>query len=798
MEVKMSNKKHRMIMRSPATRWQDASATGNGSVGAMMYGQIRTDVILINHEALYYPRDHRKLLDVSDKLPELRNLIDQGKYQEAAKLMPRVHAERGGMQEGSTSDYTDPYQPFCDISLRTSTDGPFSKYCRGVDFETGRVWTEWSDNTGHLTRDLFVSRANDTIFMRIKGDKPGMVSHALRICQYDASGQHEGVFTSKGLKPAEYSTNAEDNGFLVFTGRYQDKYDFGAVGKVTIINGKMRSDRGEIVVEGADEVLMKVKLFIRENPEEAVPGLKEELETDETNFDEALAKHTALHGEIFNRMKLNLCEPSDMTNEELLLASYGEEIPTALIQNIFDYGRYLLICSSSSSGWPANLQGIWNGDYMPAWNSDFHTDENIQMNYWQALPGNMADLTLCYFDYFERYLNDYRDNARKLYGARGILVPIAQTTHGIAFPTIWTNWISAAGWLGQLFYDYFLFTGDRDFLAKRAVPWLKETALFYEDYLYEGEDGKMIFSPSLSPENVPSGQGMGLLTINATMDVAVCREVLNNLCEACELLNIEQDGVSRWRGILSKLPEYEVNEDGAIREWLYPGFKDNYHHRHQSHIYPIFPGLEVTEETNPEIYEACKIAVEKRLVIGLTSQSGWSTAHMANIYARLGDGNRALECLEILSKSSTGPNLFTYHNDWRNMGLSLYSKNPPFQIDANFGMAAAIIEMLVFSKPGIIKLLPAVPDKWNSGSIKGVACRGGVLVDMEWNFYKGFVKAGFISKRDQDILVKLPGKIKQTTVIPSETKIVKSDLGDSYIFIKINQNKKVNIDFEIE
>lgn len=285
------------------------------------------------------------------------------------------------------------------------------------------------------------------------------------------------------------------------------------------------------------------------------------------------------------------------------------------------------------------------------------------MNYWQAFPGNLAELTLCVFDYFERYLNDYRDNAKKLYGCRGILVPIAQTTHGIAFPTIWTNWISAAGWLGQLFYDYFLFTGDREFLSNRAVPWLKETALFYEDFLYEGPDGKLVFSPSLSPENVPSGQDMGLLTINATMDVAICREVLSNLCDACDLLSIEQKGVSHWRNMLSKLPEYEINEDGALREWLYPKFKDNYHHRHQSHIYPLFPGLEITQETHPELYEACRVAVEKRLVIGLTSQSGWSMAHIANIYARLGEGNRALECLEILSRSSMGPNLFTYHND---------------------------------------------------------------------------------------------------------------------------------------
>ncbi len=390
-----------------------------------------------------------------------------------------------------------------------------------------------------------------------------------------------------------------------------------------------------------------------------------------------------------------------------------------------------------------------------------------------------------------------RENAKKLYGFRGILVPIAQTTHGIAFPTIWTNWISAAGWLGQLFYDYFLFTGDRDFLADRAVPWLKETAMFYENFLYEGSDGKLVFSPSLSPENVPSGQGMGLITVNATMDVAICREALSSLCDACELLDIEQDGVSRWRDMLSKLPEYEINEDGAMREWLHPIFKDNYHHRHQSHIYPLFPGLEITAETNPELYKACRIAVEKRLVIGLTSQSGWSMAHMANIYARLGEGNRALECLEILSRSSMGPNLFTYHNDWRDMGLSIYSKNPPFQIDANFGMTAAIIEMLVFSKPGIVKLLPAIPDRWSRGRAKGIACRGGIIADVEWDFQNGFIKARLTSRDDQTVQVKLPGQVKKMDISPLETTVERSNLGDSYIFITLTQSKPVYIQAEV-
>ena len=193
-------------------------------------------------------------------------------------------------------------------------------------------------------------------------------------------------------------------------------------------------------------------------------------------------------------LSLNICNSNEKSNEELLLSAYDGNVPTSLIQKLYKYGRYLLITSSFSSSMPANLQGIWNGDFMPAWNSDFHTDENIQMNYWQALPGNLPETTFPFFDYFETFLKDYKENAQKIFGCRGIFVPIAQTTSGLIFPCVWINWISAAGWLGQLFYDYYLFTEDTIFLENRTIPWLKETALFYEDFLIEDENGKLLFS----------------------------------------------------------------------------------------------------------------------------------------------------------------------------------------------------------------------------------------------------------------------------------------------------------------
>jgi alpha-L-fucosidase 2 len=785
-----------MIMRYPATRWQDALPTGSGAVGALVYGNIQNDTILLNHEALFYPKPPPRTVDVSDRLPEVRRLIRAGQYTEAAQQMPEAYRERSGGEIGTTSAECDPYQPFCAIQLAMKTDGPFRQYRRGVDFSTGRAWVKWSDHAATFTREVFVSRVTDTVFLRIRSDTPGSVACRLSLNKA-RNEQADGIaFSSSVPDDATLSVSqhaSPENRTLRFVGCYPNGFAFGGTGHIETVGGRLGAVDEALVVEAADEVVLRVRLFIGDDPEAATRRMAAELAAGPDAFEPSFNEHAKLHGELFGSMTLTLSRSRPQSNEELLMAAYDGEAPLSLLQTMFEFGRYLLICSSRAGGWPANLQGVWNGDYTPAWNSDVHTDENIQMNYWAALPGGLATATLPFFDYFEKRLDDFRENAKNIFNCRGALAPVAMTTRGRETPRIWSNWTAAAGWIGQHFYDYYLFTGDSEFLRLRTVPWLKEVALFYEDFLEEGEDGRWRFSPSLSPENQPLG-GHSLLTVNAAMDVAVCRETLTNLCRACEMLQIESAGAARWRAMLQKLPDYSVNEDGAMTEWLHPAFKDNYHHRHQSHLYPVFPGLEITEESNPEMYEACRVAVEKRRVIGLTSQTGWSMAHMANIYARLGQGDRALECLEILARSSTGPNLFTYHNDWRQMGMSCVWGQPPFQIDANFGLTAAILEMLVFSKPGLLKLLPALPAQWASGKATGIRCRGALTVDVEWNREIGLFRATILSQDDQNILLRMPDEAGNMTFDPAAAATPAMELGSDYWNVACRGGAPLHID----
>ncbi|MFD3768521.1 MULTISPECIES: glycosyl hydrolase family 95 catalytic domain-containing protein [Paenibacillus] len=363
------------------------------------------------------------------------------------------------------------------------------------------------------------------------------------------------------------------------------------------------------------------------------------------------------------------------------------------------------------------------------------------MMYWQALSGNMPGLMLAVFDYMDSLMDDFRMNARLLYGCRGIYIPAPTAPDSGLLkhlqPHI-VHWTGGAGWVSQLYYDYYLHTGDIAFLRERAIPFMREAAWFYRDFFILGENGFFVSSPSNSPENTPGnywkgpGHSMGT-TVNATMDFAIAKELMRNLADGLRAIGESEEEENQWRAMLERIPPYQINEDGAVREWMHPDYDDNYHHRHQSHAYPVFPGIEVTRQNDPALFDSFVQAIRKRLVIGLKEQSGWSLAHMANNYARMGEGDLALECLDILGRSCVMNNLMTLHNDWRGMGIGVDMDWAPVQLDANMGWTAAVQEMLLFSVPGELYLLPALPTRWIRGSVGPLLARGGVQCELSWD-----------------------------------------------------------------
>jgi len=384
--------------------------------------------------------------------------------------------------------------------------------------------------------------------------------------------------------------------------------------------------------------------------------------------------------------------------------------------------------------------------------------------------------------YYESMMDDFRENARKLYGCRGIYIP-AGSTPGIGVPNqvvpVIMNWTGGAGWIAQHYYEYFLYTGDTICLRERILPFMREAALFYEDFLVIGEDGYYKYYPSVSPENTPlnfmSNDNEPLnhpmpTTINATSDFAIMKELLSHLVEGSRIAGVYEDEILRWEAMLQRIPPYQVNEDGAVSEWMHEAFEDRYEHRHLSHTYPVFPGREVMKEETPKLFQAFETAVKKREI---GAQSGWSLVYMAAMYARLGDGNKALECLDILSRSCLLNNFYTLHNDWRHMGVCLNMEEAPIQMDANVGWSSAVQEMLLFTSSTCIKLLPSLPDRWETGKVKDLRFYTG-KVSMLWNKPAGEFSATITADRYTYVTIYLPAMFDLLAVSSAHAHISKS------------------------
>lgn len=735
--------------------WREGLPSGNGKIGVNVYGGVKRETVLINHGGLWSGKPAAALPDVHECLEKTRQLMDKKCFKEANWVLANALKEAGYDNERGYP------LPLAELNMTLMGLPGFSDYLRAVNMETGEVSSQFCEDGVWVRKDLFVSRKDDMIIMSVKADAP-ILNAVFSLKERESRRTNDKLYEYiKSVCEAK-----ADKNILTYTANDTDGLPYGAAARIDA-DGSIITENGSIKIQNASEILLKIKVFIKGSSD--INALVNELQRENSGYDYYLDRHIPLHKALYSGAELSLGENRNLSNEELLLDAYGGTSSNELVEKLWRLGRYMFICGSCADGLPFTMYGLWFGEYRQMWSHNM-ANENIQMIYWHTNVGNLEELNKPLFEYYNGRMECFREAAKKLYGCNGIFIP-AGTTPNMSLPNqivpVILNWTGAAGWLAQHYYRHYLYTSDTEYLHSTLLPFMKAAADFYEDFIVYDEKGQVKIYPSVSPENTPKNfippenEDMAhpmTTTINSTLDLAIIKELFLHLLKISEEQNIYTDKADTWRKIVNAIPEYKTNDDGAMREWQYDGFNDRYYHRHLSHIYPIFPGDEIN--ICDKVIGTFEKAVDLREI---GAQTGWSLAHMASIYARFGRGADAMKCLDNIAKTCMQKNLFTLHNDWRRMDISLEMEDSaPIQLDALMGYVNAVQEMILYSSEKFIRLLPALPDGMPHGKISGWRFVGG-SIDMEWNIENKILRAELAADREFEINVVLPDMFRDVS-----------------------------------